>query len=129
MPGGQGHGDGRRRETDRREAPGARAKQTRGLSPKTVDCRQSTSLTRVAKKGKKRKAAPGDIATNRQASYRYDLLERWESGIQLQGSEVKSMREGRVQLKDAYATVRDGVFAHMNQVGPEIGLLVQLRHV
>jgi SsrA-binding protein len=62
----------------------------------------------MAKKGKKRKAAPGDIATNRQASYRYDLLERWESGIQLQGSEVKSLREGRVQLKDAYATVRDG---------------------
>jgi SsrA-binding protein len=62
----------------------------------------------VAKKGKKRKAAPGDVATNRNATYRYDLLERWECGIQLQGSEVKSMREGRVQLKDAYATVRDG---------------------
>jgi SsrA-binding protein len=62
----------------------------------------------VAKKGKKRKAAPGDIATNRQASYRYDLLDRWEAGIQLQGSEVKSLREGRAQLKDAYATVRDG---------------------
>jgi SsrA-binding protein len=62
----------------------------------------------VAKKGKKRKAAPGDVATNRNATYRYDLLERWEAGIQLQGSEVKSMREGRVQLKDAYATVRDG---------------------
>ena len=62
----------------------------------------------MAKKGKKRKAAPGDIATNRQASYRYELLERWECGMQLQGSEVKSLREGRVQLKDAYATVRDG---------------------
>jgi SsrA-binding protein len=62
----------------------------------------------MAKKGKKRKAAPGDIATNRQASYRYELLERWECGLQLQGSEVKSLREGRVQLKDAYATVRDG---------------------
>jgi SsrA-binding protein len=61
----------------------------------------------VAKK-KKRKAAPGDVATNRNATYRYDLLERWEAGIQLQGSEVKSMREGRVQLKDAYALVRDG---------------------
>ena len=48
----------------------------------------------MAKKGK-RKAAPGDVATNRQASYRYDLLERWEAGIQLQGTEVKSVREGR----------------------------------
>ena len=61
----------------------------------------------MAKKGK-RKAAPGDIATNRQASFRYELLERWECGIQLQGSEVKSLREGGVQLKDAYAEVRDG---------------------
>ncbi len=57
---------------------------------------------------KKRKAAPGDIATNRQVSYRYHLLERWECGIVLEGSEVKSLREGTVQLKDAYATLRDG---------------------
>jgi SsrA-binding protein len=57
---------------------------------------------------KKRKAAPGDLATNRQASFRYQLLEKWECGIQLQGSEVKSLREGAVQLKDAYAEVRDG---------------------
>jgi SsrA-binding protein len=59
-------------------------------------------------KGKKRKAAPGDVATNRQASFRYHLLEKWEAGIQLQGSEVKSLRDGGVQLKDAYAEVRDG---------------------
>jgi SsrA-binding protein len=61
----------------------------------------------MAKKGK-RKAAPGDVATNRQASFRYHLLEKWECGIQLQGSEVKSLRDGGVQLKDAYAEVRDG---------------------
>ena len=52
----------------------------------------------MAKKGK-RKAAPGDVATNRQAAFRYDLLERIEAGMQLQGSEVKSVREGGVQLK------------------------------
>jgi SsrA-binding protein len=62
----------------------------------------------MAKKGKKRKAAAGDVATNRQASFRYHLLERWECGIQLQGSEVKSLREGGVQLKDAYAELQDG---------------------
>ncbi len=62
----------------------------------------------MAKKGKKRRAAAGDIATNRQAGFRYELLERYECGIQLQGSEVKSLREGGVQLKDAYAEVRDG---------------------
>jgi SsrA-binding protein len=61
----------------------------------------------MAKKGK-RKAAAGDIATNRRASYRYNLLERWEAGLVLQGSEVKSLRDGAVQLKDAYAEVRDG---------------------
>ena len=57
---------------------------------------------------KKRKAAPGDVATNRQASYRFQLLEKLEAGIVLQGSEVKSMRQGGVQMKDAYAEVRDG---------------------
>jgi SsrA-binding protein len=61
----------------------------------------------MAKKGK-RKAAPGDVATNRQASFRYHLLEKWEAGIELLGSEVKSLRDGGVQLKDAYAEVRDG---------------------
>ena len=57
---------------------------------------------------KKRKASPGDIATNRQAAFRYNLLDKFEAGIVLQGSEVKSLREGGVQLKDAYAEVRDG---------------------
>ena len=56
----------------------------------------------------KRKAAPGDIATNRQARHKYELLDSWEAGIELQGSEVKSLREGKIQLKDSYAQVRDG---------------------
>ena len=59
-------------------------------------------------KGRKRKAAPGDIATNRQAAFRFNLLERFEAGIVLTGTEVKSLREGGVQLKDSYAVVRDG---------------------
>jgi SsrA-binding protein len=59
-------------------------------------------------RSRKRKAAPGDVATNRQASYRYNLLERFEAGIILTGTEVKSLREGNVQLKDGYAVVRDG---------------------
>jgi SsrA-binding protein len=62
----------------------------------------------MAKKRGKRKAAPGDVATNRQAGFRYHLLDRWECGIELRGSEVKSLREGGVQLKDAYAELRDG---------------------
>jgi SsrA-binding protein len=59
-------------------------------------------------KGTKRKAAPGDVASNRQAAYRYNLLERFECGIVLTGTEVKSLRDGKAQLKDSYATVRDG---------------------
>jgi SsrA-binding protein len=59
-------------------------------------------------KGKKRKASPGDVATNRQASYRFDLLDRLETGIVLTGTEVKSLRSGTAQIKDGYAQVRDG---------------------
>src|SRR6266540_4568819 len=70
-------------------------------------------------KRSKRKAAPGDIATNRQASFRYHLLEKWETGIQLQGSEVKSLRDRKVQLKDAYASVHDGeVWLHNMHIAP-----------
>src|SRR3712207_1356373 len=56
----------------------------------------------------KRKAAPGDVATNRQASYRYNLLDRLEAGLVLTGSEVKSLRSGKAQIKDGYVGVRDG---------------------
>ena len=76
----------------------------------------------MAKKGGKRKAAAGDVATNRQAGYRYEFLDKLEAGIQLQGTEVKSVREGGVQLKDAYAAVRDGELwlhnAHIAPYGP-----------
>ena len=61
----------------------------------------------MAKK-RKRKAAAGDVATNRQAAFRYNLLERLEAGIVLHGSEVKSLRNGSVQIKDAYAEVLEG---------------------
>jgi SsrA-binding protein len=56
----------------------------------------------------KRKVASGDVATNRQASYRYNLLEKFECGLVLTGTEVKSLRDGNAQLKDAYAVIRDG---------------------
>ena len=48
------------------------------------------------------------IAENRRARYDYELLERLEAGIVLTGTEVKSLREGRVTLAQAYADVRDG---------------------
>jgi SsrA-binding protein len=67
----------------------------------------------------KRKAAPGDVATNRQAAFRYHLLERLECGLVLAGTEVKSLREGRAQLKDGYADVRDGeLWLHNVHIAP-----------
>jgi len=56
----------------------------------------------------KKKVAPGDVASNRYASYRYNLIERLEVGIALQGTEVKSLRSGGAQLKDGFASFRDG---------------------
>jgi SsrA-binding protein len=56
----------------------------------------------------KKKVDAGDIATNREARFRYELTDRVEAGMVLQGSEVKSMREGGVMMKDAYASIEDG---------------------
>ena len=49
-----------------------------------------------------------DVAGNRKASYRYHLLEKWEVGLVLQGTEVKALREGKAQLGDAYAVIEGG---------------------
>jgi SsrA-binding protein len=48
------------------------------------------------------------IADNRKARHDYELLERFEAGLVLTGTEVKSLREGRASLAQAYADVRDG---------------------
>jgi SsrA-binding protein len=60
-----------------------------------------------------------DIATNRQARHRYRFLETWEAGIALTGTEVKALRDGKAQIKDGYATVRDGeVWLHNVHIPP-----------
>ncbi len=67
----------------------------------------------------KRKLGAGDVATNRQAAHRYQLLERMECGIVLTGTEVKSLRAGGAQIKDGFATVRDGeVWLHNVHIPP-----------
>lgn len=48
------------------------------------------------------------IATNRKAFHEYFVLERYEAGIELAGTEVKSLRAGTVNMKDAYCTVKNG---------------------
>ena len=55
------------------------------------------------------KAGSKLIADNRKARFDFDLLERFEAGIALQGTEVKSLREGKLNLGDAYCVIgRDG---------------------
>lgn len=48
------------------------------------------------------------VSDNRQARYLYEILETYEAGIQLTGTEVKSIRAGRVNLQDGYALIRNG---------------------
>ena len=48
------------------------------------------------------------VADNRRARFDYDLLDRIEAGIALTGTEIKSVRAGRVSIRDAYAQVRSG---------------------
>lgn len=64
----------------------------------------------MAKKKKAPAAVPGEklIAQNRRARHDYDLMDRFEAGLVLKGSEVKSLREGHADLKDSYITIRRG---------------------
>ena len=63
---------------------------------------------RMARQRKQRKPASGDVATNRRARQKFELLETMECGIELRGSEVKALREGKAQLGDAYAVIDRG---------------------
>lgn len=49
-----------------------------------------------------------DIVTNRAAFHEYHILDKYEAGAVLQGTEVKSIMDGRIQLKESYVSVRDG---------------------
>src|SRR6476660_5809999 len=49
-----------------------------------------------------------NASVNRQAFHNYEIIETFEAGIALQGTEVKSIREGKVNLKDSYGLVKNG---------------------
>src|SRR3954452_18079253 len=70
----------------------------------------------------KRKVAPGDVATNRQDSHRFEAHDRLEGGLGLAGTEVKALREGGAQIKDGYVAVSDGELwlhnVHIPPYGP-----------
>ena len=60
-----------------------------------------------------------EIASNRKAFHEYYVLERFEAGIELFGTEVKSIRGGEVNLKDSYCSIRDGeLFVRGMHVSP-----------
>ena len=60
-----------------------------------------------------------DAAVNRAASHNYFFLDKFEAGIALRGTEVKSVRAGRANLKDAYGLVKDGELWLINaHIGP-----------
>ncbi len=64
-------------------------------------------------------AGERDAAVNRAASHNYFLLDRFECGVALRGTEVKSIREGKANLKDAYGIIKDGEAFLLNaHIGP-----------
>jgi SsrA-binding protein len=59
------------------------------------------------------------VSDNRQARFQYEILETYETGIELAGTEVKSIRDGKVNLRDGFALVRNGeVFLHNVHISP-----------
>jgi len=66
-----------------------------------------------------RELAQANIAENRKARHDFHLLESFEAGIVLMGTEVKAIREGRVNLRDSFARVEDGeVFLYNVNISP-----------
>jgi SsrA-binding protein len=59
------------------------------------------------------------VASNRQARHLYDIVDTWEAGIELKGAEVKSIRAGRVNLKESFATIeRQELFLYNCHISP-----------
>ena len=64
-------------------------------------------------------AGERDASVNRAAGHNYFLLDRFEAGVALRGTEVKSIREGKANLKDAYGIIKDGEAFLLNaHIGP-----------
>ncbi len=62
----------------------------------------------AAKNSKQKKSPNASIASNRQATHEYFIEDRFEAGLVLEGWEVKSIRDGRVQLKESYIVIKKG---------------------
>ena len=82
----------------------------------------STSTTTAAKKGGQQKSAAEGfrlIASNRRAHFNYEILDRYEAGHLLTGTEIKSIRGGKIDLSDAYARANNGeMWLHNAYIAP-----------
>lgn len=70
-------------------------------------------------KAARKQAGVKVVADNRRGRYEYEILQTFEAGIELKGSEVKSLREGRTNLAEAYATMKRGELFLLNSNIPE----------
>ena len=77
------------------------------------------------KKGTTKVPPRKDIAQNRKALHEYEILDRYEAGVALTGTEVKGLRESGAMIRDAYAQVINGeiflIGAHISDYGPAGG--------
>src|SRR6185503_7465369 len=72
--------------------------------------------------GKEKDSFEKAVVTNRKAYHDYFIEEKFEAGIMLQGTEVKSLRDGRVNLQDSYASVKGGeAFLHRKEINKLLG--------
>jgi SsrA-binding protein len=79
-------------------------------------------------KRKGRKPESGDVATNRRARHKFEFIETFEAGMELRGSEVKALREGKAQLSDSYAVVDRGEVWLRNLHIPPYGPASAMNH-
>src|ERR1700733_8658235 len=83
---------------------------------------QSQPTNPAPQKSKSREpvaAGKRDAAVNRAAGHNYFLLDKFEAGVALRGTEVKSIREGKANLKDSYGIIKDGEAFLLNaHIGP-----------
>ncbi len=73
----------------------------------------------MANQNIKEKSSKKIIAVNRKARFDYFIEDEYEAGLVLKGTEVKSLRLGKANIKDAYARIQnDEVFVHQMHIGP-----------
>ncbi|NNE24206.1 MAG: SsrA-binding protein SmpB [Rhizobiales bacterium] len=68
------------------------------------------------------------VAENRRARYDYEFLDTFEAGLQLEGTEVKALREGKANIAEAYATIEDNELVLINSNIPEYSQASRFNH-